>query len=144
MNAANVSSVAARPSWTARIAAIRPRGDADSSPVRRYVGQWGRHRPHATQAFRSAWVGASPSAQFVSCPGSGPMNRAPSGRSAPSGFVSMCPHHLVATGSMSGTFRSRSKGNAIAGSGPSISRASRWPSKIASEIIRGATQSPIR
>ncbi len=144
MNSANVSSVDARPSCTARIAAIRPRGDADSSPVNRYVGQCGRHRPHATQAFRSACVGASPSAQFVACPGSGPMNRAPSGRSEPSGFVSMCPHHLVATGSMSGTFRSRSNASATAGSGPSISRAMRWPSKIASEIIRGATQSPIR
>ena len=66
MNSANVSSVVARPSWTARIAVMRPRGDADSSPVSRYVGQWGRHRPHATQAFRSAWVGASPSAQFGS------------------------------------------------------------------------------
>ena len=35
MNRVNVSSVVARPSWTARIAVIRPRGDADSSPVRR-------------------------------------------------------------------------------------------------------------
>jgi hypothetical protein len=39
MKRANVSSVAARPYWTARIAAMRPRGDADSSPVSRYVGQ---------------------------------------------------------------------------------------------------------
>ena len=59
---ANASSIAARPSETARIAAIRPRGDADSSPVRRYVGQCGRHRPHATQASRSAGSGASPGA----------------------------------------------------------------------------------
>ena len=64
MKRVNVSSVAARPSWTARIAVMRPRGDADSSPVSRYVGQWGRQRPQATQAFRSACVGASPVAQF--------------------------------------------------------------------------------
>jgi hypothetical protein len=35
MNPANVSSTFATPSFTARIAAIRPRGDADSSPVSR-------------------------------------------------------------------------------------------------------------
>ena len=35
MNRAKVSSTSARPSATARIAAIRPRGDADSSPVSR-------------------------------------------------------------------------------------------------------------
>ncbi len=35
MNAANVSSTSARPSATARIAAMRPRGDAVSSPVSR-------------------------------------------------------------------------------------------------------------
>ena len=37
----------ARPSSsTARIAAMRPRGDAISRPVTRYVGQCGRHSPH--------------------------------------------------------------------------------------------------
>ena len=34
-------------SSTARIAAMRPRGDNCSSPVTRYVGQCGRHSPHA-------------------------------------------------------------------------------------------------
>jgi hypothetical protein len=35
MNLSNVSSGCAIPSWIARIAAILPLGDADSSPVRR-------------------------------------------------------------------------------------------------------------
>ena len=70
MNPAKVRSVGARPSWTARIAAMRPRGEADSSPVSRYVGQWGRHKPQATHASRSACVGASPAAQFGSHPAS--------------------------------------------------------------------------
>ena len=35
MNEANVSSTSATPSATERIAAIRPRGEADSSPVSR-------------------------------------------------------------------------------------------------------------
>ena len=39
---------------TARIAAIRPRGDAISRPVTRYVGQCGRHSPHDTHATSSS------------------------------------------------------------------------------------------
>ena len=35
MKLANVSSASANPSATERIAVIRPRGDADSSPVTR-------------------------------------------------------------------------------------------------------------
>ena len=57
MNPANVSSTSAAPSATARMAAIRPRGEADSSAVRRYVGQWGRHSPQATHELKSSWVG---------------------------------------------------------------------------------------
>ena len=41
MNRANVSSVAARPSCTARIAVMRPRGDADSSPGQPVRGAMG-------------------------------------------------------------------------------------------------------
>ena len=44
----------------ARIAAMRPRGDAISRPVTRYVGQCGRHSPHdthATSASSSRWSG---------------------------------------------------------------------------------------
>ena len=41
---------------TARIAAMRPRGDAISRPVTRYVGQCGRHSPHATHATSSSLV----------------------------------------------------------------------------------------
>jgi hypothetical protein len=47
------------PSSTARIAASRPRGDADSLPVSRKVGQCGRHSPHWTQCDSSGAVGAS-------------------------------------------------------------------------------------
>src|SRR3954462_1701004 len=53
MKSAKASSAAA-PAWTARLAPIRPRGDADSSPVIRYVGQWGRQSPQATQAASSS------------------------------------------------------------------------------------------
>ena len=143
MNRANVSSVAARPSWTARIAVIRPRGDADSSPVSRYVGQCGRQRPHATQAFRSAWDGESPGAHPASQSTSGPMNRTPSGRSVPRGLVSMPPIISRQAGRRARCAPGR-RGARRRDPAPSISRARRWPSKIASEIIRGATQSPIR
>ena len=51
---ANASSIGAPSSSTARIAAMRPRGDAISSPVTRYVGQCGRHSPHATHATSSS------------------------------------------------------------------------------------------
>ena len=52
--AVNAASIGAPPSCTARIAAMRPRGDAISSPVTRYVGQAGRQSPHATQATSSS------------------------------------------------------------------------------------------
>src|SRR5207249_9658475 len=73
------------PSWTARIAAIRPRGDADSSPVRRYVGQCGRHSPQATQSLRSASEGAARLARHAGAAIGEPMKRAPSGSSLPNG-----------------------------------------------------------
>ena len=38
------------------MAAMRPRGDAASSPVTRYVGQWGRHRPQLTHEASSASI----------------------------------------------------------------------------------------
>ena len=44
---------------TAAIAASRPRGEAISSPVRRKVGQCGRHSPHSTHAASSSGRGAS-------------------------------------------------------------------------------------
>ena len=91
MNPANVSSTTAVPSATERMAAIRPRGDADSSPVNRYVGQWGRHRPHATHDDRSASDGASVPTHPGCAPASGPMNRNPSGSSDPSGKGSRSP-----------------------------------------------------
>ena len=40
---------------TARIAAMRPRGDSASSPVARNVGQCGRHNPQLTQVASSSW-----------------------------------------------------------------------------------------
>ena len=39
---------------TSRMAVMRPRGLAASSPVTRYVGQWGRHNPHWTHAASSS------------------------------------------------------------------------------------------
>jgi len=85
MKRANASSGWASPSATERIAVIRPRGDADSSPVTRYVGQWGRHNPQATQAARSSSAGASSGNRHAgSRPGGGPTKRTPSGISAPS------------------------------------------------------------
>ena len=87
MNEANVSSTTAAPSATARIAAIRPRGEADSSPVSRYVGQCGRHSPQATHESRSTSAGWSVARQFAVEPGSRPMNRVPSGISVPSGVT---------------------------------------------------------
>ena len=53
------ASTPAWPSSTARIAAMRPRGEAVSRPVRRKVGQWGRQRPHATHLTTSSSAGAS-------------------------------------------------------------------------------------
>ena len=53
------------------------------------------------------------------------------------------PRHYGA-GTGSSTSRSRRYGSGIAGFSESISRPRRWPSKIASAMIRGATQSPIR
>ena len=50
----NASSSGAPSSSTARIAAMRPRGESRSRPVTRYVGQCGRHSPHATQATSSS------------------------------------------------------------------------------------------
>ena len=47
----------------ARIAAMRPRGDAASSPVTRYVGQCGRQSPHATHAASSS----STTPSFTAC-----------------------------------------------------------------------------
>ncbi len=85
MNPANASSTIDVPSATERIAVIRPRGDADSSPVRRYVGQCGRHRPHETHDERSASDGWSPTVQPGTAPTSGPKNRTPSGSSDPRG-----------------------------------------------------------
>src|SRR5580658_9335377 len=58
MNDVNVASITA-PACTARMAAMRPRGDADSSPVTRYVGQLGRHSPHDTHAASSSSLTAS-------------------------------------------------------------------------------------
>ncbi len=48
--ASRTASVTAA-SWycTCRMSMIRPRGDLVSSPVTRYVGQWGRHSPQDTQ-----------------------------------------------------------------------------------------------
>ena len=66
-----------RPSATERIAVIRPRGEADSSPVARYVGRCGKHSPHATQAARSASAGASSGNRHLGPrSGVGPTNRA--------------------------------------------------------------------
>ncbi len=48
----------ASPSSTARIAAMRPLGDAVSRPVSRKVGQCGRHRPQPTQVTTSSGTGA--------------------------------------------------------------------------------------
>ena len=45
------------PSSTARMAAMRPRGEAVSRPVRRKVGQWGRQSPHATHLTTSSSSG---------------------------------------------------------------------------------------
>ena len=85
MKSANVASTSA-PAATARIAAIRPRGDADSSPVSRYVGQCGRHSPQATHADRSSVVGASRPGSQPGVPSPvAPTKRVPSGRSVPSG-----------------------------------------------------------
>src|SRR4029453_17273153 len=85
MKRAKASSGWASPSATERIAVIRPRGDADSSPVTRYVGQWGRHNPHATQAARSSSAGASSGNRHAgSRSDGGPTKRTPSGISAPS------------------------------------------------------------
>ena len=50
----NDALTVATPSSTARIAAIRPRGDAVSRPVSRKVGQCGRHSPHATHLTTSS------------------------------------------------------------------------------------------
>ncbi len=52
------ASTSASPSSTARIAAIRPRGEAVSRPVRRKVGQWGRQSPHDTHLTTSSSRGA--------------------------------------------------------------------------------------
>jgi hypothetical protein len=54
-----VSSTGATPSAMADIAVSLPRGDAPSSPVSRYVGHTGRHRPHCTHEASSESVGAS-------------------------------------------------------------------------------------
>lgn len=51
---ANSSSSGAPAHWTSRIAAIRPRGDARSSPVTLHVGHAGRQRPHATHRASSS------------------------------------------------------------------------------------------
>ena len=85
MNDVNASSTGA-PAATAFIALIRPRGDADSSDVSWYVGQWGRHRPHDTQASRSPVAGASsgrthPGGAALACA----MNAVPAGSDDPSG-----------------------------------------------------------
>lgn len=45
-----------RPPATPFIRAMRPRGESASDCVRRYVGQWGRQRPQATQRFASALI----------------------------------------------------------------------------------------
>ena len=45
MNAGELVVERRRPRAPRASAAMRPRGDADSSPVTRYVGQCGRHRP---------------------------------------------------------------------------------------------------
>src|SRR3954447_11155845 len=95
MNAANDPSTSA-PSVTARIAAIRPRGDADSSPVRRYVGQCGKHRPHATHAERSSAVGASrPGRHPAPVDLLGCTNRAPCGSSVPRGSGSVATQRML-------------------------------------------------
>ena len=52
--ASNASSMGRPSSSTSRIAAMRPRGDAISSPVTRYVGQCGRQSPHDTHATSSS------------------------------------------------------------------------------------------
>ncbi len=43
-----------RPLATPPIRAMRPRGESASDRVIRYVGQCGKHRPHATQRLASA------------------------------------------------------------------------------------------
>ena len=56
----NEASTTASPSSTARIAAMRPRGEAVSRPVSRKVGQCGRHSPHATHLTTSSSSGRGP------------------------------------------------------------------------------------
>ncbi len=73
MTSSKASSISISPEATADIALSLPRGDAASSPVRRKVGQCGRHSPHSTQAFSSSGVGAQSVDQGTrSSPGAGP------------------------------------------------------------------------
>ena len=68
----NVSSTTAWPSATARMAAMRPRGEAVSRPVSRKVGQCGRHNPHDTHETMSSAAGAStPGSQLAGRIGGG-------------------------------------------------------------------------
>src|SRR4051812_19543048 len=74
---------------------MRPRGERPSSPVNRYVGQWGRQRPQATQLARPASPGASDGMGHAGdAPSRRPMKRAPSGSSLASG----APPSSVSTG----------------------------------------------
>ncbi len=60
------SSTGNAPDSTARMALMRPRGDADSSSVARYVGQCGRQRPQDTQALSRS--GSRPSGVTTAAP----------------------------------------------------------------------------
>lgn len=68
MTSSKASSISTSPEATADIALSLPRGDAVSSPVRRYVGQWGRQSPHSMQALSSSDVGAHLVDQGISAP----------------------------------------------------------------------------
>ena len=65
-NSTAAASTGRASSSMARISEMRPRGEAVSSPVARYVGQCGRQRPHDTQATsRSSSRRSGPPVLFV-------------------------------------------------------------------------------
>ena len=71
------------PSSTARMAAMRPRGDAVSRPVRRKVGQCGRQSPQATHLTMSSVAGAiRPGSQRATVLTPSPDERRPPPRAA--------------------------------------------------------------
>ena len=71
MNDTNSASGGAPSHCTRRMAAMRPRGDAASSPVTRYVGQWGRHSPQLTHEASSASMRSSVMALLTVASGPG-------------------------------------------------------------------------